>query len=278
MDKQTEIIFEEIQQSISDNEVLSEANSTSKTGRFNLINYICAFAISSLKSVFKLHDQEMQNLLLNQKSGRLSWYRTMALNFQYGYDLHTDSDLFNNLNATEQEIANSKIIKSAAVSDSDNGRILIKIATDHGGLLGPVSDDQLIAITAYFDEVRWAGDDITIINYLPDLLSLNINIYRDPLLLNASGESILNGDKPVEIALQEFLRELPFNGVLVVQSLVDKLQLVSGVNIVEIIDVNASWIDEDVNDYGNPQSIRVERIAVSGYYSIPNYDNISYVV
>ncbi len=203
----------------------------------------------------------------------------MALAFQYGFDLLTDSDKFNNGTATDEQIQASKIVKYAAVNEGlQDSRVIIKIAGESNGVLAPITNAEREAFEDYINEVKYAGIKISVINYLPDKLDLTLQIYRDPLLIDASGNSILNGGKPVEVAITEYMKELPFNGELVLAHLVDKLQQVEGVRIPHIIEVKSSWIDPALGGYGTPQPINVKAIPESGYYEVPNFNNITYVV
>ncbi|WPC10730.1 hypothetical protein LEQ05_12810 [Riemerella anatipestifer] len=127
-------------------------------------------------------------------------------------------------------------------------------------------------------EIKDAGVKITIINYLPDILRLQMKIYRDPLVLDPNGQSILTGKKPVEDAIKAYLKKLPFNGELVLAHLVDELQKVEGVRIPNITLAESKWIDADVNDYGNFQPVDVRTIPISGYFKIENFNGIEYVV
>ena len=272
-------IQNEIFASITANENLAGLTSQSKVAIYRLIVFVVSFGIWSLESIFDIHKKELQNELLEQKSGTLPWYRTMALAFQYGFDLLTDSDKFNNNGATDEQIEASKIVKYAAVEEgSEDSRVIIKIAGETNKVLAPIMADQLAAFNNYIDEVRYAGVNVTVINYLPDRLYLNLKIYRDPLLIDASGNSILYGGKPVEDAIRAYMKQLPFNGELVLVHLVDALQKVEGVKIPHVVSADSSWIDPIVNGYGTPQPINVKSIAVSGYYEVVNFDNVSYVV
>lgn len=271
-------IQNEIFTSITANENLAGLNSQSKVAIYRLIVFVVSFGIWSLESIFDIHKKELQAELLEQKSGTLPWYRTMALAFQYGFDLLTDSDKFNNNGATDEQIEASKIVKYAAVEEgSEDSRVIIKIAGETNGVLAPITADQLAAFNNYIDEVRYAGVNVTVINYLPDRLYLNLKIYRDPLLIDANGNYILGG-RPVEEAIRAYMKQLPFNGELVLAHLVDALQKVEGVRIPHVVSADSSWIDPVVNGYGTPQPINVKSIAVSGYYEVVNFDNVSYVV
>lgn len=271
-------IQNEIFTSITANENLAGLTSQSKVAIYRLIVFVVSFGIWSLESIFDIHKKELQNELLEQKSGTLPWYRTMALAFQYGFDLLTDSDKFNNNGATDEQIEASKIVKYAAVEEgSEDSRVIIKIAGETNKVLAPITADQLAAFNNYIDEVRYAGVNVTVINYLPDRLYLNLKIYRDPLLIDANGNYILGG-RPVEDAIRAYMKQLPFNGELVLVHLVDALQKVEGVKIPHVVSADSSWIDPIVNGYGTPQPINVKSIAVSGYYEVVNFDNVSYVV
>lgn len=250
----------------------------------NIIFDIISFIVFTQEQQYDQHIIEVDDRLNNQRSGRLSWYRFMALKFQYGFDLIEDTDVFDNSQATEEQIEASKIIKYAAVAErADESGIIIKIAGETDGQLSPLTQPQYDAIVAYFREIRWPGK-ITIINYEPDLLYLDLIIERDPLVLDANGMSILNGDYPVNEAIDAFLKELPFNGQLAIVNFVDKLQQVPGVIIPHVNGMQTAWIDPAQGGYGDPVPIYIKTIPVSGYYKIAetgfgvNLEGIEYVV
>ncbi len=269
-------------QDIASNAVLASAlTSNSLYAIFRLFTFVIASAIFIHEGFFDQHSQEINAMIYNQKSGRVSWYKTMALNFQYGFDLVQDKDYFDNGNATQEEIEASKIIKYSAVNESDNeSRVIIKIAGETDGLLSHFTDlNQVEAIEAYFKEIKWPGK-ITIINYKADKLYLNIQIKRDALVLNNQGMSILDGNYPVVEALKEFMKELDFNGELKLSAMVDKMQGIPGVLDATVLSAQSAWIDPllEGDGYGVPQPINISKVAESGYFEIVNYDNISYVV
>ncbi|WP_281322891.1 nucleotidyltransferase [Flavobacterium aestivum] len=263
----------------SDDTLTTALTSSSKYAIFRLFTFIVATAIWIHETFFDQHTVEIDTKIYNQKSGRPSWYREMALKFQYGFDLVADKDYFDNGTASQEQIEDSKIIKYAAVNESDDeSRLIIKIAGEVDGVLTDFTDpSQVIAIKAYFKEIKYPGK-ITIINYKADQLYLNIQIKRDALVLNESGMSILNANYPVREAIQEFMKELPFDGDLKRSALVDKMQKVPGVLDATILSAESSWIDPELNGYATPQPIFISKVAVSGYFEIVTFDNINYVV
>ena len=250
----------------------------------NIIFEIMAMAIMVVEQKFDFHSLEVDTKLLNQKHGRLPFYRTMALAFQYGHDLITDKDFYDNTAFTDVEIENSKIIKYAAVEETEDSLVILKIAGETNNVLSPISAEPLFAIKEYFKEVRPAGVSLNIINFEPDRLYVNLKIYRDPLVLNAEGQSILNANFPVDDAIDEYMKELPFNGEFIIAHFVDKLQKVPGVKIPHVLQVQSSWIDPTVNDYGELVPVDVKTIPVSGYFTVADVEgqpaliNIEYVV
>ena len=279
MARMIEQINNEIIKAKESEPALAGLTSTSKVAIWRLWAYITAFVIWTLEKIFDEHKKEVSEALSEQKPHTARWYRNKALAFQYGFNLHSETDLFDNTGKGKEEIENSKIIKYSAVTEADTeSRLIVKIATEQGGELQPISQGQKASFEAYMQEIKDAGVKITTINYLPDILKLKMKIYRDPLVLDENGQSILTGEKPVEKAIKEYFKKLPFNGELVLAHLVDALQQVEGVKIPHIILAESKWIDAETNGYGNFQPIEVKTIPISGYFKIENFDNINYIV
>lgn len=270
---------------------LVELTSTSKASIWRNMLFIFAYITDLISQMLNQHSSEMDEKIKTQKTHRLEWIQMQFLNFQYGFDLLPESDLFDNTGATDEDIEISKEIKYCAVSKADDkSGVIIKIATEVDGELWRMPDDKMEAVAAWWDEAGGCGVDYTIINYLPDLLKLNIRIFRDPLVLDANGmvRGVVNGGTyPVKTALQEFMKELPFNGELRLQELANKLESVQGVKLVQIDHAQSSWIDPALNGYGDYITIDVRTIPASGYFKLtldqdPEYDNnltsIQYVV
>lgn len=277
MARQIEIIQKEIFDAIVADENLAEVNSTSKVAIYRLFVFIAAFCAWVLENLFDIHKREVNDIIEAKMPHRPSWYRTKSLAFQYGFDLIQDTDKFDNTGFTDEEIEASKVIKYSAVTKS-GGQLRIKIATETSGVLTPIAPEVKNSFDAYVDEIADAGVNYLVINLLPDILLLNIQIYRNPLVLDANGMSILNANYPVQDAINAYMKELPFDGELVLAHLVDKLQKVEGVNIPHIVNAESQAIDINTNEYLDAEPINVKTVPVSGYFTVPNFDNITYVV
>ena len=256
---------------------LNELNSTSKVAIWRLWVYIIAVAIWSLEKLFDQHRADIDKRLAELKPHTARWYRSKALAFQYGFDLLPDSDTFNNQGHTEEAIEASKIVKYSAVIESKNeGRLIVKIAGEQGEQLQPITDAQKQAFEAYLQEIKDAGVRLSVVNYQPDVLHLQMKIIYDPLVLDSNGQSILHATKPVEETIKSYLKRLPFNGELVLAHLIDALQQAEGVKIPHLVLAQSKNITIG-GGYGAFETIEISKIPTAGYFTIDNFNDITYV-
>src|SRR5690606_27704953 len=113
----------------------------------------------------------------------------------------------------------SKIITNAAAVKtiiSGAGALRLKAVRTEGTNLVPLTEDQLIALTAYMSLIADAGTTVICTSGPADDLKLTIDIYYDPLVLAADG-SMLDGTdpSPVQTAIENYLKSIKFNGSLV---------------------------------------------------------------
>ena len=258
---------------------LAVLTSQSKTAIWRLFIYIMSIAIYAFEIILDKHYSDVTQKLTEEKAHTARWYRSKALAFQFGFDLVVDSDNFNNTNYTTEQISESKIVKYAAVVEAENdSRLIVKIAGETDDELNRLNEQQVASFKTYMQEIRDAGVKLTVINYEADKLFLELQINYDPLVLSSNGQHLINANYPVVDAIKAYMKELPFNGELVLAHLVDKLQQVEGVLIPTIMSASTSWIDENTNSYGDAIGIAVKAIPVSGYFKVESFDNIRYVV
>ncbi len=146
--------------------------------------------------------------------------------FQYGDALHWIDNKYKYLTIN---IAN-QIIKRAAVIEA-GGQVRIKVAKlDLLGLPAPLSVAEVTAFKAYIGQIKFAGTKISVISREADLLKISFDVTHDPLVVNGSGELIIDpSTKPVEKAINDYIQNLPFNGILNLTSLTDAIQKAEGV-------------------------------------------------
>ncbi|BFO64131.1 nucleotidyltransferase [Chryseobacterium sp. KCF3-3] len=268
------------------NGYLQELNSTSKASIWRNLLETIAFAIFSFQEAAELHLKEIDEKIANQKVPRLPWYRGLALAFQYGFDWLEEFDRFSTtyedngvqVEATPEQVEASKIIKYVAVTRnrSNMGRIVISMKIAGENTDEVLSDEKALAFKKYIEETQCTGDDIVIVNFLPDILKLDIKICYDPLVLLPNGMSIVSGKFPVQNTINRFLLNLPFNGELSVQTLLEAIKATEGVIDLNELSVQSKWIEPGVG-YGQFQPIEISRIPKSGRFKIEDWSGVTYI-
>ena len=241
---------------------LETLNSTSKTAIWRLWTRVTATAIWTLETLFDLHRKEVDQLLLFKKPHNLYWYKKKAEAFQFGKMLKPDSDTYDNTGIDPEEIAKSRIVKYVAVVETQ-GCVRIKAAKEANGELvqlsqGHPSDkessrkdpDELGALNHYMQLIKDAGVKLIVDSSAADSLKLEIDIYYDPLVLDAQGRCLDdNMIKPVEDAISTYLRNLPFNGEFTLATLTDRLQETLGVIIPQIGRAAAKYGKQEYKEF-----------------------------
>jgi hypothetical protein len=269
----------QILNAIASNDNLQELNSTSKVAIYRLLAYIFAYAIWLHEIIFDNHVAQVDKAIYENKPGTARWYRNMSLAFQFGFNLLTDDDQFDNAGFTTDQIEASKIVKYCSVKESlESSRLIIKIAGESGDNLIPLNTTQITSFGYYMSEVAYAGVKLKIVNNPADKLQLTMRVYRNPLVIDENGNNILVGGKSVELAIKKYIKNLPFDGELVINDIIDYLRDVDGVDNVHIISAQTSYKDLVTNTYKPFLAIDVKTIPVAGYFEVENFNGITYVV
>lgn len=216
--------------------------STSKYAIWRLWAYIVASAIQLLEELFDTHKAEVSKDLAALKSHTRLWYQSKSLAYQHGASLPDGEDTYDNTGLSDTAIDTMKIIKRAAVVELAN-KLQIKVAKEVSGLSVPLSNLEKVAFTEYINDVKDAGISIEIISVEGDKLIIFMDVYYDSKVLNSNGER-LDGSSatPVQDTIELFLKQLPFNGVLILSDLIDAIQKTPGVVSPIIRDCKASYV------------------------------------
>ena len=307
----------EIQQEIeaykNELEVLNGLTNTSKSSIWRLWTYITASTIWT-------HEKIVERNTLVSRPHTLSWYREQALNFTYGHTLKWDKGFyqFDTDSLSENEIQNKKVVKHCAVGEVDLeaifsdsgipqtsqeidraisqyfhnqvGIIFMKVAGENAaGDIQRISKDELVAFKEYMRQIKDAGNQIQIISIDGDQLSLELDVYIDPLKIyinpadlqyyidptttpdnyefdTNNGVLIVDpGTKPVEAAIREFLKALEFNGGLVKAFLIDAIQKAEGIRIPVMKKMATGGAAHDIKDLSDDIEYFIPQ---SGYFDI----------
>ncbi len=226
-EKQNMATLQQLQPHIDNHQtLLNDLTSQSKVAVWRLFYFTIAVAIWSVEKLFDLHKEEVQELIQSAIPGTKEWYRQQALLFQYGDNLIWQDNKFK----YPENHPDKQVVKHAAVVEQ-NGIVIIKTATENNtGERIPLDTLQFSAFQSYMKKIKFAGTKINFINDLPDKLQIYYRVYYDPLVMQPDGSLIDNPNtKPVEEAILNYIKNLPFNGRLNITALTDVIQKAEGV-------------------------------------------------
>lgn len=245
---------------------------TSESGSaiFRLWAWVIAAVLFTAESMHDLFRSEIQALLLTLKPGTLLWYRAMIKEFQYG-DILGWTDMQYGYATID---AAKMIVSQCSVTEGNRG-LVVKVAREVSGELDPLSGEQEASLVAYIAVRKYAGTKISLVNSEANKLHVSATVHYNPLVIKADGTDITDATKPVELAIANYLRSLPFNGRLKRSSLINAILAVEGVADVQITLLQVKYGSGDYAD------VPVSYIPESGYFRIdtshPLSTNLTYL-
>ena len=211
---------------------LATLTSNSATAMWRLIFYVVAVAHWLQETLFEKHVEIVDEKIRNQRPHTLGWYRTTALNFQFGKEFRDDITEYDNSGMTDDEIDAQRIIRKCSVTKAETVKptLIMKVHKADGKL----EADEKTAFVAYMDALADAGVHISIISENADRLVLYLTIRYDAMVLDENGVRFLDGVEPVPAAIVAHLANLQFNGTFFPSMLEQDLMSQTGVRLATI--------------------------------------------
>ncbi len=197
---------------------LSALTSTSQTAKWNLYYFIVASCIAIFEQLQDIFKTELETIASTAAPSTPQWTRNKVLKFQTGdvAELNTTTYVieYPTINTANQ------ILTRCAVITAPNRTVLIKVAK--GNPPTPVSVGELAELQSYVETFNPAGIAFTLINENSDKMEVAGKIYY-----NGQYSAVISTN--VVAALNSYMANLPFNGVISTQAVVDAIQAVEGV-------------------------------------------------
>lgn len=242
---------------------LVDATSTSKLANWRQIVWVFA-------NVFRTHEQIVTKNAENSRPQNVPNYTQMVYDFIDGVPIiHNGNAFVFDLTGIDN-VEERKIVKRCAVKESNLG-ILVKVATEVGGVLQPLTTEQANRLYLYIDKNTQPGVGFRLINETADQLKLNLTVYVDPLTIElATGKQLnVTGDiYPVKDAINSYLAALEFNGGFVKNFFSKTIEKASGVKLATINLLQWKYASLPFQDLG------IYRIPNSGHFKINDADLI----
>ena len=226
----------------------------SKVSIENIWFSIVASAIWVLESLFDAFREDVDAKISTAVLASIPWYHKIALEFQYGDQLVFDEE-------TQQFVypeihPNKQVVKYAACRDVGGGVYVLAAGANSSGTPVALDADVLTAFESYLNQRKPAGVIVEVGSYAPDRVRVYADVQYNPQVINASGQLVEDTTvRPVDAAINAYLRNIEYGGVLNKTALVDAIQAVPGVvdvllNKVTVRSaISSSWSEVVGNNY-----------------------------
>ncbi len=233
--------------------ILFSEEGGSAVGILNNIADIQAININLFEQLQDAYKEELEVIAASAIPGTQAWIKEKVLEFQYDA-LNPQYIQLIDLVPTYTEVDEDlRIISRVAVIESGNGVILIKVAT--GDSPTTLSTPQLTALENYLDVIIPAGPTVVASTQLSDKIWIDAEVYYE-------GQYVASIQADVELAINTYLENIDFNGVVLVSKIQDAIQGVTGVKDVVINEVRAR---RDSTVFASATTIARQWTTISGY-------------
>ena len=240
----------------TEQQLLTDLNSTSKVAIWRLWAYIVAVATYTHEVLWDLFKAEVQAIADSAIVGTIPWYQGIVFAFQNGDTLTYNS----NTGKYEYPVIDPshQVVKRCSVVEQQDGVLAFKVAKlDGAGLPISLTSGEQSSLAMYIKKVRFAGTRFTLISGNGDILRIPATVYFDGVIT----EAVIAEN--VELAITSFVGSLPFNGEFLLSKLVDTIQAVEGVQDVVLGTVQTKQLL--AGTYG---AITRVHVPAYGYYRI----------
>lgn len=223
----------------------------------NLLFYIVALVIWTREKYHELWKEDIEATALATRYGTREWWKKVIQQWQYGDEV----EILENGKIGYREVDESKrIVRYVAVVVGDR-EIYIKVAKEAGVRKVRLTDDEVASLQGYVNVIKPIGIHVRV----QSMEACEISPYN-VVYINSQydKQEVLNN---VKKAIEEYLSDVEFGGVLYKSKLVDVIQSVKGV-----VDTNMNCIIEDPNQVSWTEGGYY--VAKGGYYEVKSW-NIS---
>lgn len=210
---------------------LTEFHNSSKMSVMDAFTWVVAACIWSFECLIDVFKVDLAKDMQYRINGTGAYYVNALLKYQ------RDSTLQMNEEGTQFSYANidesKRVVTRASYSEVEeenfhDKKLHLKIATGEPGAYRPVKTDDLMDIKDYIRKISFAGTHAVVESREGDILIPRLTVYYDGLQdVEKVREGIFN-------SINDFVTNLPFDGVVYVQKIVDAIQKTEHVKDVRI--------------------------------------------
>lgn len=220
----------------------------SKVSIENILINLHAVRAWAMENLFEAHQREVEEIAEAKRPHTLLWYRDKAMSFQYGCTLSPDSAVYDNTGMTDEEVAESLIVKKCSAQTTEAVRPTIQVKAAKAD--DPLTATELEALQNYMEQIADAGLKVVCVSGEPDVLELHITVLYDSLVLDSTGGRYIGGARPVDETVERHLADLPFNGVFYPRLLENDLMKQDAVRVAHVTLARAGANRSSMADIG----------------------------
>jgi hypothetical protein len=203
---------------------LPELTSTSQVSLWRKWTFIVATAIGIEEQLWDVFKADLQNIADNAQVGTAQWLQAQALKFQYDAadpQVLVVTDFVPSYPIIDESL---QIVEVAAVNQQTNRRVIVKVAKNDGvGGLEPLDATELSAFRSYIKAIQFAGTSVSVASADADRLYIEMEVFYNGQYVQTDVSTNLKA------AIDDYVRNLDFDGVINKNGLIDVMQGVAGV-------------------------------------------------
>ena len=211
---------------------LEEFSNDSKMSVLNGEAWMVAALIYTFESILDVFAVDVSETLASRINGTPRYYADALLNYQKGDRLVVREDGlafgYANVDPSKRIITQVSYVESTDSQNVDS-KLILKVATGKRGALHEIDAEELTLITAYINQLKFAGTRIEVISRKGDVLIPRITVYWDGAVPEAE---IYDA---IDEALHTYVMSIDFDAAVYVNRVWEAIRSVEHVTDV--------WID-----------------------------------
>jgi hypothetical protein len=210
--------------------LIGQLNSGSRVSVWRLWAWIVAFVMTIQERLWETTKAELTSLADEAFIGSSRWLSQKMKDAQLG-DIPTVSDDFKVVYPVQDD--SKKFITKVSIG-RENGVVIVKAAASNSdGTLRILSSPEMTYGAAWLNAIQFVAPKAVLVSRVADKVKVNLKVYYSGLYAE---DTVLAG---VKSAINSFLANTDFDGLISVQGLTDAIQSVTGVKDVEIDSLQA---------------------------------------
>lgn len=201
---------------------LNALSSTSQTAFWNLYIYLVAVAINIFEQILDLFKVDIETIAYNSYPGSPQWIKQQVLNFQYSATTPQNVTYNPVTNIIGYSTINTvlRIVTRCSVNRFVNKIVVVKAAK--GTTPTALTTLEKNALQSYLYDIGFAGIDYNVVSNAADKLSLTGVVYYEGAYSATIQASVIT-------AINTYLSNIPFDGIVTTNGVIDAVTNVAGV-------------------------------------------------